>query len=291
MLQLLVILLLVAIVGLFAARKAIGLPNFVSLYSVLVSERDVSVQAGVSFGPAARHRLDVYRPKSGDAGGPVALFIYGGNWRTGDRATYGFVGAALASQGITTVVSDYRLFPEAPFPGFVEDAARAYAWVEANIATASGARRPIVVIGHSAGGYNAAMIAFNERYLAAAGASSRPAGLIGLAGPYSFYPTKHPPTKDIFATATSDDEPRPVAFVRSGAPRSLLMYGLKDETVKIENLRDMTAALQAAGTPVRALEFESIGHVGLVVAISRPFRWRAPVLKEMVEFVRAMPGP
>jgi acetyl esterase/lipase len=68
----------------------------------------VTSQSGVAYGPLARDRLDIYRPASGDTGGPIAMFIYGGSWRRGDRATYGFVGAALAARGITTVIADYR---------------------------------------------------------------------------------------------------------------------------------------------------------------------------------------
>ena len=40
--------------------------------------------------------------------------------------------------------------------------------------------------------------------------------------------------------------------------------------------------------PVRKLELEGIGHTGLVLAISRPFRWRAPVLEEIEAFIRSV---
>jgi len=244
----------------------------------------VMVERGIAFGPQARDRLDIYRPTAGDRGGPIAMFIYGGGWRSGDRATYGFVGAALAARGITTVIADYRLFPEVKFPAFVEDAARAYAWVSTNLATGAAKRRPIVLIGHSAGAYIAAMLALDERYLSAVGIAERPAGLVGLAGPYAFDPTTFPTTAEIFKPA---DDARPVALVRPGAPRTLLMHGLTDETVQLYNTRDLATALQAAGADVRKIEYAGIGHMGLVLAISRPFRWRAPVLRELVEFVRS----
>jgi acetyl esterase/lipase len=216
------------------------------------------------------------------------MFIYGGGWRSGERATYGFVGAAFASRGITTVIADYRLFPEVKFPAFVEDAARAYAWVSANLASGAGKRRPIVLVGHSAGAYIAAMLALDERHLAAAGVTERPAGLIGLAGPYAFDPTTYPTTTEIFApAAASADSARPAALARRGAPRTLLMHGLSDETVQLYNTRDLAAALQAVATDVRKIEYAGVGHMGLVLAISRPLRWRAPVLKEAVAFIRA----
>ena len=57
------------------------------------------------------------------------------------------------------------------------------------------------------------------------------------------------------------------------------MHGLKDETVQLYNTRELATALQAAGADVRKIEYAGIGHMGLVLAISRPFRWRAPVLR------------
>ena len=276
--------LLAATGGLFAVRQALALSSVADLYNGLVADRGVMVERGVAFGALARDRLDIYRPAAGDRGGPIAMFIYGGGWRSGDRATYGFVGAALAARGITTVIADYRLFPEVKFPAFVEDAARAYAWVSTNLATGAAKRRPIVLIGHSAGAYIAAMLALDERYLSAVGIAERPAGLVGLAGPYAFDPTTFPTTAEIFKPA---DDARPVALVRPGAPRTLLMHGLTDETVQLYNTRELATALQAAGADVRKIEYAGIGHMALVLAISRPFRWRAPVLRELVEFVRS----
>jgi acetyl esterase/lipase len=279
--------LLAGIGGLIVGRQALAFSSVVGLYNGLVADRGVAVERGVAFGSLARDRLDIYRPAAGDRGGPIAMFIYGGGWRSGDRATYGFVGTALAARGITTVIADYRLFPEVKFPAFVEDAARAYAWISANLATGAGTRRPIVLIGHSAGAYIAAMLALDESYLSAAGVAERPAGLIGLAGPYAFDPTTFPTTAEVFKPAASADAARPVAFVRQGAPRALLVHGLQDETVQLSNTRELASALQAVGTDVRKVEYAGIGHMGLVLAISRPFRWRAPVLREIAEFIRS----
>ena len=64
---------------------------------------------------------------------------------------------------------DYRLYPEAAFPGFLEDGAAALAWVRDNIADYGGDPRRIVLAGHSAGAYNAVMLGLDPRYLNAAG--------------------------------------------------------------------------------------------------------------------------
>ena len=279
--------------GAFVVRNAQARGTVQSLYSKIVADPGVSLEAGVAYGPHARHVLDVYRPQSSrdaeDQDGPIAIFIYGGGWRSGNRSTYGFVGAALASRGITTVIPDYRLHPEVKFPAFVEDAARAYVWTSTTLASGAGKRRPIFLIGHSAGAHIAALLALDPRYLAAAQVGShKPAGLIGLAGPYAFDPTTYPSTKEIFAPALGSQDARPVAFTGPASPPALLMHGLKDEAVQLSNMRELAAALQASGTPVRKLELADIGHIGLVLAISRPLRWRAPVLSEIEAFIRSV---
>ncbi|MDZ4791233.1 MAG: alpha/beta hydrolase [Hyphomicrobiales bacterium] len=256
-----------------------------SLFSTAFAEGGVDVTQNYVYGPNPRHRLDIYRPRQPAPDSPVAIFYYGGGWRSGDRATYGFVGSALASLGVTVVIPDYRLYPEAAFPVFVEDGALAYAWVFKNLRSQCGGRAP-VIIGHSAGAHIGALLALDRRYLKAQGDIAQPSAFIGLAGPYSFDPTTWPSTKDIFVKAASADDARPAAFASKAAPPMLLMHGLDDETVQLWNLRTLADALKAKGSPVETAEFESIGHIGIVLAISRLLRWRAPVLDKMADFIR-----
>ena len=75
----------------------------------------------VAYGALPRQRLDIYRPRAAAApasGWPVVVFFYGGSWVRGARADYRFVGEALASRGILTLVADYRLHPEVRYPRF-----------------------------------------------------------------------------------------------------------------------------------------------------------------------------
>jgi acetyl esterase/lipase len=255
------------------------------LYSALTSEHGIETETGIAYGAHPRQKLDIYRADPTNAKSPIVVFFYGGGWKDGDRATYKFVGTALAKRGITTIIPDYRLFPEVKFPTFVDDGAKAYAWVAANVANPG--KRPIVVAGHSAGGHTAALLALDHSYLERhAPGAARPVGLIGMAGPYSFDATTWPTTKEIFAVAASQpDRARPVSFARMGAPPALLMHGADDDTVKLFNTTDLAGALGRVQTSVRVIEYPNIGHVGLVTAISKPLRWRAPVLEDIISFV------
>jgi len=257
---------------------------------MLVADADVRVERGVAYGALDRHKLDVYASAAGDKHGPIALFFYGGGWRSGDRSTYGFAGSALAARGITTVIADYRLYPEVKFPEFVEDAALAYRWVHDNLAKPNS--RPIVLICHSAGAHIAALLAVNPSYLHDTGSAlPAPSGLIGLAGPYAFDPTTYKTTKAIFSEVKVAATARPAEQVTADAPPALLFHGLEDDTVRPWNTRKFAEALSRAGVKVRKLEFGDVDHVGVLLALSAPFRWRAPVLEEIVRFVDAIGRP
>lgn len=250
-----------------------------ALLSMLVAERGVAVERAIAYGPDERHRLDVYAAAPGDGRAPVCVFLYGGSWRCGSRTGYGFVGAALARRGITTVVPDYRLYPKVRFPAFVEDAAAACRWIERQPSLAG---RPLILAGHSAGAHIAALLALDSRYL---DATMRPAALVGLSGPYAFDPVKWRTTAPIFATAAHPDAARPVAHVTPEAPPALLIHGADDRVVKLWNQRELAAAYRRNGVEVRAIELRGEGHLTTVSAIARPLRWRAPVLDEMVSFI------
>lgn len=257
-----------------------------SFFDFLIREPGVRFIGGIPYGPDARHRLDVFAPEH-RASGPIVLFLYGGAWTSGDRATYEFVGTALAARGITTVIADYRLYPQVRFPAFVEDAARAYGWVDRHLARAGGGRRPVFLMGHSAGAHIAALLAVDRRWIAAAAPhAAAPAGLVGLAGPYAFDPTTWDTTAAIFApVADRADRARPAHLVKRKGPRTLLLHGSDDRTVGLFNTKDFAEALAARGTSVHTIVYPDIGHVGLVSAIAKPFRWRADVLDDVVAFV------
>lgn len=256
-----------------------------------LSETNIETALGKSYGPEARHKLDIYTPSAENdiSSGPIVIFYYGGGWRNGERKTYHFVGAALASQGITTVIPDYRLYPDVRFPTFVEDAALAYTWVWNNLANTGSTPRPIIVMGHSAGAHIAALLSLDLNYLNKFGETiPQPDAFVGLAGPYAFDPTTWRRTRPIFATASNNaDLTRPVTFANKNAPPSLLLHGTDDGIVKLWNTVKLSRALNEVGAKSKKIELANIGHFGIILSLARPFRWRAPVLDEIIGFVKA----
>lgn len=244
----------------------------------------------VAFGPEPWQRLDVYGPHrdKGQTPAPVAVFFYGGSWDTGRRQDYNWVGQALASRGFVTIVADYGLYPRVRYPGFLADGALAVRWAQDHAAEYGGDPARIVLVGHSAGAYNAAMIALDPRYLKAAGVErSHIKALAGLSGPYDFLPFTDPIAQRIFGDAADPPSTQPTRFVTAQSPPAFLATGDDDTMVFPKNTVKLAARLRAAGVEVEERHYPGIDHVRMVLALSRPFRNRAPVLQEMTDFLHA----
>jgi len=247
------------------------------------------VAEDIAYGSHPRQRLDIYRPSTPASArpAPVVVFVYGGSWTGGSRSEYAFVGRALASRGIVTVVVDYRLVPDVRFPAFVEDVASATAWTSHHIAGYGGDARRIVVMGHSAGAYNAAMVALVPAYLRAAGfRGPRLAGFVGLAGPYDFLPFDVAATISAFGAWPRPAETQPVLVAGPGAPRTFVASGAADTTVYPRNTVRLAARLRALQVPVVERIYPDVGHAGILLALSQPFRGNAPVIEDVVAFVQ-----
>ncbi|QKG58492.1 alpha/beta hydrolase [Hymenobacter sp. BRD128] len=111
---------------------------------------------------ARRHLLDIYQPTAKAAAPrPVVLFIHGGSWNSGskDDILYKAIGRRLAKNGFVGVVISYRLAPQVLVPQQADDCARALAWTVAHITEYGGDPSRLVLLGHSAGGGLAALLA------------------------------------------------------------------------------------------------------------------------------------
>jgi acetyl esterase/lipase len=249
---------------------------------------------GVAYGPLPRQQLDIYTPAAAaPAGGwPVVVFFYGGAWNSGQRADYRFVGAALAAQGVLTLVADYRLYPEVRYPDFLFDGALALAYGLERAASLGGDPRRVFVMGHSAGGYNAAMLALDERWLKAAHHAPRElAGWIGLAGPYDFLPTENRDAQPVFMHPNYPPRAQPIEFVARDAPRSFIAAPTYDTVVSPQrSTLQLASKLQTAGAPVTVKLYGTVGHATLIGAFAAPLRWMAPVLADVKAFIDAAPA-
>jgi acetyl esterase len=95
----------------------------------------------------------------------MTLFLHGGGFVIGDIDTTDALSRSLALSSSSLVASvDYRLAPETPFPGGLDDAAEALDWIAANADRIGGRADRIAVAGDSSGGNFAAVLAQRSRH-------------------------------------------------------------------------------------------------------------------------------
>lgn len=218
---------------------------------------------------------------------PVLVFFYGGGWVHGDRRAYDFAARTFARAGFVVVVPDYRKVPGVRFPAFVQDAAQAIRWTRDHVAQFGGDPMRVAIAGHSAGGYLVAMLALDPRWLRAEGVD--PAIIragIGMCGPYDFYPFNKRRSIDAMSGVRDPQMTQPIHFARSSAPPLLLLSAGKDVQVGAHNAVNLTARLKALGAPVQHVDYPALSHENVVMALSVPFRDKAPVLAQSVAFLR-----
>jgi len=247
-----------------------------------------SLREGLPYGPLPRHRLDLYEPPD-RPGAPLVVFFYGGGWRSGARGDYPFIARVLAARGVAVAVPDYRLWPEARWPEFVEDAALAVSWLRAAPRLSS---RAIFVMGHSAGGFLAASLALDPRWLGEAPRAALAGGVL-LATPISWQPMDEP-SRSIFVPAPGGRiEAAPDLAALATAPPLLLLHGQADKVVLPLHSINLAAAMTRAGRPVRLRTYPGMSHIGVLSALAAPVRALglegAPVLEEVMDFIAA-PG-
>lgn len=275
-------LLLVAIGSLLAASCA---QIWYATVGSADSAHDLVVKRGVVFDTEHDLKLDVYAPHAA-ADAPVIVFFYGGSWEEGRRRWYRYVGEALASQGIVAMIPDYRKFPDVRFPAFMADAANATKWAFAHAAEFGGDPRRIFVMGHSAGGHIAALLACDKRYLAKVDLVPRNlAGMIGLAGAYAFLPYVDDEAEIFGDNAKGRYNSQPINFVDGDEPPLLLLQGRDDDEVTPNNAEAMAERAQAMnGTAVLKL-YPDTDHGDLLVALARGRKGRPPVMRDILDFV------
>ena len=211
--------------------------------------KDVDYVVNVDY-PGGKDRLDLYIPE-GATNAPVIFSLHGGALWQGDKSEEVFVGQRLAAAGYLTVVASYRLSPQVSHPAHIQDVAAAFAWVKRHIRQHGGDADRIIVIGHSAGAYLAALLATDSRYLAAHKLS--PSDIRGIVPVSGFFWVDKPGVAPDRPKEVWGPEPRiwmeasPARYLRADLPPVLIIYTDGDEAWRRKQNDDMAAALRAAG--------------------------------------------
>ncbi|MBV7258651.1 alpha/beta hydrolase [Erythrobacter crassostreae] len=238
----------------------------------VVSTGDHPQQKLVVWGPDTERQARSEKPR------PVLLFLHGGSWRSGDPEDYDFVGRAFVERGFIVVLGGYRLKEAGKYPAMLTDTASVIGWTHREIAKHGGDPESIVIAGHSAGAYNVVMAALEEKWLAAEGLSpSDIAGVVGLSGPYDFFPFDSDSTIAAFGEAAEPESTQPIAHINGDAPQMLFLHGEMDTTVKPRNSRILAEKLKEEGGHALTVFFPDKDHIDPLTSLAAPWRSRREV--------------
>ncbi len=110
----------------------------------------------LAYGPHERNYLDIFFAAKPDA--PVLVFFHGGYWQAMNKRVFHFIAGGVVEQGITTVLVNYPLGPQATMDEIISACRRAMAWLYRHIAEYGGDPQRIHISGHSAGGHLVGML-------------------------------------------------------------------------------------------------------------------------------------
>jgi len=284
------IILLLAIGG-FALQYAIsqnGPAVLTSVDRLMGGSGDASIRATISTGEHPSQKLIVWGSDTRDASAdplPVLLFVHGGSWNWGDPVDYGFISRSFVPKGFVVVLAGYRLHPDAVHPAMLEDTARAIAWTREEIEQYGGDPDRITLAGHSAGAYNVVQTALERQWLGRHGMSANDiAGVVGLSGPYDFFPFDSDSTKASFGHASDPESTQPVNHVRADAPTMLLIHGDADDLVKVRNTRELAKRIEEAGGAVTTQYYSEMEHNDPLISLAAPWRSNRDVDDIIAEF-------
>jgi acetyl esterase/lipase len=257
----------------------------ISVLNLAISRSGYHVVRDLAYGADPRQKLDLYVPDTAAANMPVMLFFYGGSWESGSKDIYLALGQAFASKGIMVAVADYRLFPQILYPAFLDDSAHAFVFVRDHVAAYGGDPHRLFLAGHSAGAYNAVMLAADKSYLRNAGADmAQICGVIGIAGPYNFLPLTDDHLITMFGGARRP-ETQPITYIDGKRPPMFLAAGTDDTTVSPRNSSDMAEKLRSFDSPVQLATYPGVGHIGIILSLAPGFRGRTSLRDDIIRFV------
>lgn len=254
------------------------------------------VSSDIAYGPHKRQKIDIYVPRSNgalvDEARPLLVFLYGGSWNSGDKQDYAFAAKAYAEKGFVVALPDYRLAPEVRFPAFVEDAAAAVAKARVVAPRYGADPNRVVLVGHSAGGHSALMLALDPQWLKSAGVPVNSIkGVAALSAPTDFYPFVTGGVAETALDGPNPEQTQPLRFARADAPPLWLATGSEDETVKPRNSRVLAEAQTKLGAKAIFKQYEGLDHTDPLMALAKPFMRKGPLLDDSAAFLMEYAAP
>ncbi len=220
-------------------------------------------------------KLDLYYPEAARGALPVAMYVHGGGWRSGDKSGgAGFQDVPeLLRRGYLVASINYRLAPQYRFPAQIQDVKCAVRSLRAHAAAWGLDPERIGAWGSSAGGHLVSLLGTAD---ASAGwdvgpfldQSSRVSAVANLFGPTDLTQTFEGANPRLLGTVFGASLPTdrivaeasPVSWVSADDPPFLFLHGERDTLVPPEQSEILHEALLAAGVPAELVIVANAGH-------------------------------
>lgn len=245
-----------------------------------------------------KRQLDLYQPRQA-AAAPAVVFVHGGYWSPLDRrwlqpvtGAFGNVGVAFARHGVVAAVIGYRQYPVVQRgDDSLDDIAAAIRFVRASCPSWGCDAGRVFVVGHSAGGHLASLLAMDGRILRRNGVDPEAiAGFVSIDGIFdlgaslaAFKPGQAEIVRRLFgpddATLAAHAT---ISYARASHPPLLFVDSTGDEQVCLDGFRRMKARMAEVGSPARFVELAGLGHNELVFRIGTD---DDPVMPTLLAFV------
>jgi len=271
--------------GLTATIIAVAACAPVNVLNGITPSGSFSKDKNVSFGALPRQTMDVFIAQKPRENSPVIVFVHGGSWDSGNKDIYKFLAEGFTQNGFDVVVPNYRLYPEARYPEFIEDNALAVAQTAKRFPN-----RPIALMGHSAGGYNVLMLGLVPKYLEAAGVDrcAQIAGIAALSAPVGIVPLKEEPLITIFPDRFTKTD-APLNQVTGPVPQMFLANGQDDKTVYPDNSVALGKKITQRGGQAQVKIYPDMNHTDAVKVLSRHFDGDSELKADLVSFFDSLP--
>ena len=250
----------------------------------------VEITRDLSYGPDARHKLDIFKPAQ-PGNGTVVVFLHGGAYVAGERSVneeiYGNVPLYFARNGMVGVNATYRLAPAATWPAAAEDVKSVVQWLKGNIAQYGGDPGRIYLIGHSAGATHVATYLFHDKIRPADGPGV--AGAVLMSGRYHFDPSPNDPNLKNFQAYFGTDSSRypnmsPITHVNNApkVPLFLVIAEYDNPDLDTQGALLLAALCQRDRACPRFTRMDKHNHLSMVYQFNTADQEMG---REVVEFI------
>ena len=214
----------------------------------------------LAYGQGERHRLDLFYPDEGDAGGPVVLFIHGGYWQAFDKSSSSHLARGANKRGLTVAIPSYDLAPQANLADIITQIEEAANFIMRRTG------RSLMASGHSAGGHlTACLMARPEALMRPVRAAMPISGLFDLE---PLVPTSI--NKALGLTAEEARRLSPLEWAPPTHGRLVAVVGGAESGEFLRQSRTLAEQWGKAGLSTRYHEVPGAHHFDVIAGLADP---------------------